>query len=111
MHSEWLSALQVGDDSPAGANKVVRCNREHVVPLAGRSPHLVVLQQVRINKHTKLSAVTKGGHATVGLGNPLVVDDNPQPDVFVKRTCMPSRRSMTPPILGSPCLVTLSPMT
>jgi len=69
MHSEWLSALQVGDDSPAGANKVVRCNREHVVPLAGRSPHLVVLQQVRINKHTQLSAVTKGRHATSGFVN------------------------------------------
>jgi hypothetical protein len=27
------------------------------------------LQQVRINKHTKLGCMTKGRHATVGLSN------------------------------------------
>jgi hypothetical protein len=29
------------------------------------------LQQIRIDEHTQLSAVTKGRHATIGLGNLL----------------------------------------
>jgi hypothetical protein len=29
------------------------------------------LQQVRIHEHTQLSAVTKGGHAVIGLGNSI----------------------------------------
>jgi hypothetical protein len=28
------------------------------------------LQQVRVNEHAQLGAVTKGRHATIGLGNP-----------------------------------------
>ena len=40
---------------------------EHVVPRSCSSPHLVVLQQVGVYEHTQLSAVTKGGHATIGL--------------------------------------------
>ena len=67
MHSEWLSALQVGDDSPAGANKVVRCNREHVVPRSRRSPHFAVCQQIRIDEDTQILLKPKGGHASVGL--------------------------------------------
>ena len=72
MHSEWLSALQVGDDSPAGANKIVRCNREHVVPCSRRGPHLVVCQQIRIDEDPKRPRKTKRRHAAVGFGNTLL---------------------------------------
>jgi hypothetical protein len=48
----------------------VGLDAEHVVPRTRCGPHLVVLQQVRVNEHTKLCAVTKRGHATVGFGNP-----------------------------------------
>jgi hypothetical protein len=71
MHSEWLSALQVGDDSPADAHEFGRCNRKVVIPRSRSSPHLVVLQQIRINEYTQLSAVTKGRNAVIGLGNPI----------------------------------------
>jgi hypothetical protein len=36
-----------------------------VVPCSCCSPHNVVLQQVRVDEHTQLGAVTKGRHATV----------------------------------------------
>ena len=41
---------------------------EHVVPRSGGGPHLVVLQQVRVDEHTQLRRVTKGWHATFGFG-------------------------------------------
>ena len=63
--------FQVGDRSTAGTNEIVRCNREHVDPRSRRRPHLVVLQQIRINEHAQLCAVTKRRNATVGLSNPL----------------------------------------
>ncbi len=44
------AALQVGDDSPAGLDQLVRFDAEHVVPRSRRSPHLVELQQVRVNE-------------------------------------------------------------
>ena len=65
-------ALQVGDDATGNAHDVIRVRTKVVVPRSRRSLHLVVLQQVRINKHTRLSAVTKGRHAIIGLSNPLV---------------------------------------
>ena len=71
MHSEWLSALQVADDSAACAHEIVRCYREHVVPCARRRPHFAVLQQIRIDEDTQVGDVTKRRHATVGLSNPL----------------------------------------
>ena len=61
--------LEVGDDATGDTNNVSRCCTKVVVPRSRSSPHLVVLQQVRINEHTQLCAVTKGRHATVGLGN------------------------------------------
>jgi len=60
--------FEVGDRSSARANEIVRRNRKHVVPRSRRRPHLVVLQQVRVNKHTQLCAVTKRRHATSGFG-------------------------------------------
>ncbi len=36
----------------------------------GRGPHLVVLQQVRIDEHTQICFVTDGRHANFGFGNP-----------------------------------------
>jgi hypothetical protein len=43
---------------------------EHVVPRSRGGPHLVVLQQIRINEHMQLCAVTKRRNLTIGLGNP-----------------------------------------
>ena len=63
-------SLRVGDRSPARLRQLVRLDTEHVVPRSRRSPHLVVLQQVRVNEYTQLSAVTERGHAVVGFGNP-----------------------------------------
>ena len=65
-------ALEVGDYPTGDTHNVRRCSTKVVVPRSSSSPHLVVLQQVRINKHTQLSCVTKGGHAIIGLSNPLV---------------------------------------
>ena len=64
------AALEVGDNTTSDTHDVIRVRTEVVVPCSRRCPHFVVLQQVRINKHTQLCAVTKGRHAAVGLGNP-----------------------------------------
>jgi hypothetical protein len=63
-------AFEVGDYATSDANDVRWRSTEVVVPRSRSRPHLVVLQQIRINEHPQLSAVTKGRHATVGLGNP-----------------------------------------
>ena len=63
------AAFQVGDHSTTDTHQLNRCNRKVVVPRSRRSPHFVVLQQVRINEHTQLGAVTEGGNAVIGLGN------------------------------------------
>ena len=65
-----LRALQVGDYSATDAHEFGRRDCEVVIPCSRSSPHLVVLQQVRINEYTQLCAVTKGRHAAVGLSNP-----------------------------------------
>ena len=64
-------ALEVGDDTTSNAHDVRRWSTEVVVPCFRSRPHFVVLQQVRIHEHTQLSAVTKGGHAVIGLGNSI----------------------------------------
>ena len=51
--------LQVGDYTTSNAHDVSRRRTEQVVPGARRSPHLVVLQQVRINEHTPLGCQTQ----------------------------------------------------
>ena len=66
----WL-ALEVDDYATGDTHDVIRVRTEHVIPRSCSSPHFVVLQQVRINEHTQLSAVTKGRHAFVGLSNSL----------------------------------------
>ena len=63
------SALEVGDYPTTDAHQFIRCNRKVVVPRSRCRPHLVILQQVRVDEDTQLSAVTKRRHATVGLGN------------------------------------------
>ena len=68
----WISTLQIGDDATGDTHDICWCSTEVVVPCSRDSPHLVVLQQVRINKHTKLSAVTERWNATVGLGNSML---------------------------------------
>jgi hypothetical protein len=65
-----LGALEVSDHATGNTNDVIRVRTKVVVPRSSSSPHLVVLQQVRIHKHTQLCAVTKGRYAVVGLGNP-----------------------------------------
>jgi predicted RNA-binding protein with PUA-like domain len=63
-------ALQVGYDATCDTHDVRwRCT-EVVVPRSCSSPHLVVLQQIRINEHAQLSAVTEGRDAAIGLLNP-----------------------------------------
>ena len=69
MSTSLSCALQVGDYATGNTHDVRRCCTEVVVPGSRRSPHFVVLQQVRINEHTQLSCMTKGGHAPVGFGN------------------------------------------
>jgi len=69
---ERLGAFQVGDDATSDAHNVRRCSTEVVVSRSRSSPHffefhMVVLQQVRINKHTQLGCMTKGRHAAAGL--------------------------------------------
>ena len=64
-----LGALEVGDHTTSNTHDVIRVRTEVVIPRSRRSPHLVVLQQVGINEHTQLCAVTKGRHAAIGLGN------------------------------------------
>ena len=49
-----LVAFEIGDYSTADANDVIRVCTEVVVPCSCGSPHLVVLQQVGINKHPQL---------------------------------------------------------
>ena len=48
----WSGALEVGDNATCDAHDVIRVRTEVVIPRSSRGPHLVVLQQVRINKHT-----------------------------------------------------------
>ena len=65
----WSGALEVGDNATCDAHDVIRVRTEVVVPRSRSSPHLVVLQQVGVHENTQLSAVTKGRHAIIGLGN------------------------------------------
>ena len=67
-----LDPLEVGDDAASDTHDVRRRCTEVVVPRSCRSPHLVVLQQVRVYKHAQLCAVTEGWHATFGFGNLLL---------------------------------------
>ena len=64
-------ALQVGDNATGNTNDVRRRSTEVVIPRSCSSPHLVVLQQIGINEHTQLCAVTKRRHAKFGLSNPM----------------------------------------
>jgi len=66
-----LGALEVGDYATSDTNDVCGCSTEVVVPRSCCRPHLVILQQIRINEHSQLGCMTKGRHAAVGLGNSL----------------------------------------
>ena len=68
--------FQVGDYSTSNTNDVGWCRTEVVIPRSRSSPHFVVLQQVRVNEHTQLSAVTELGHTTFGFGIPLALELN-----------------------------------
>jgi hypothetical protein len=62
-----LAALQVGYRATAGFDQFVGFDAEHVVSRSRRSPHLVILKQVRVDEYPKWPRETKRGHATVGL--------------------------------------------
>jgi hypothetical protein len=66
-----LGALEVSDDATGDTNYVSRCCTKVVVPCSRCGPYLVVLQQVGVDEHTQLCAVTKGRHAKFGLSNPM----------------------------------------
>jgi hypothetical protein len=66
-----LGALQVSDYATSDTHNVIRVRAEVVVPRSRSSPHLVVLQQVRVHKHAQLGCMTKGRHAKFGLSNPM----------------------------------------
>ena len=73
-----LGALQVGHGSPAGFHQLVRLDTEHVVPRSRGRPHLVVLQQVRVDEHPQLLCVPEGRHAASGFGNQRAERSNDQ---------------------------------
>ena len=64
-----LDPLEVGNYATSNTHDICWCCTEVVIPRSRSRPHFVVLQQVRIYEHAQLCAVTKGRHATVGLGN------------------------------------------
>ena len=70
--------FQVGDDTASNTHNVIRVRTEVVIPRSRSSPHLVVLQQVRVNENTQLCAVTKGRHAASGFGNQRAERSNDQ---------------------------------
>ena len=61
--------FEVRDHTTGDTHDVIRARTEVVIPRSRSSPHLVVLQQIRINEHAQLSAMTKGRHAAFGLSN------------------------------------------
>jgi hypothetical protein len=71
---KWLSLdpFQVGDNTTSNTHDVIRICAEVVVPRSRSSPHLVVLQQVWVDEHPLLCAVTKRRNATNGLANLLI---------------------------------------
>ena len=62
-------SLQVGDHTTGNTHDVSRYCAEVVVPRSGRRPHLVILQQIRIDEDAQRRSVTKRRHAVVGLCN------------------------------------------
>lgn len=66
MQGTESGAFQVGDNTTGDTHDVIRVCTKVDMARYRCSPHFVVLQQVRINKHTQLSAVTKGRHTVVG---------------------------------------------
>jgi len=61
------ATLEVGDYASRDMQDVIRVRTKVVIPPFRSNPHFVVLQQIRINEHTKLGCMTKGRNAAVGL--------------------------------------------
>jgi hypothetical protein len=57
-----LGPFQVGNHTASNTNNVIRIRTKVVIPRSRRSPHLVVLQQVRVYEHTQLGCMTKERH-------------------------------------------------
>ena len=73
----------VRDHTTCDTHDVVRVRTEVVIPRSRSSPHLVVLQQVRINEHAQLCCVAERGYATIGLGNLLISEVHHVGDVRI----------------------------
>ena len=69
LDTRGLCTLQVGERSATRFHQFVGCDAEHVVPRSRRRPHLLELQQVGVDEHAQLSAVTKRGHAAIDFEN------------------------------------------
>jgi hypothetical protein len=66
-----FTPLDLYHHSTSNPHDICCCRTEVVVPCSRSKSHCVVIQKVRINELTQLSAVAKRRHATVGLNNPL----------------------------------------
>ena len=66
--TRWLGP-DVGEGAASDAHELIERRREDVVRMACSGPHFVVLQQVGVDEHAQLSAVTKGRHAPCGFCN------------------------------------------
>ena len=67
--------LEVDNHRVTRSKEVVRCDREHVVPRPGSRPHLVVLQQVRVDEDAQGGAVAEQRHAVFVLMNPVLAQE------------------------------------
>ena len=71
-YRDGLAALQISDHATGNTHDVRGHCTEVVVPRSGRGPHLVVLQQIRIDEDAQLSRVAERGHAAIGLSNSML---------------------------------------
>jgi hypothetical protein len=67
----FLASTMSRTRSSSRAHDIIRVRTEVVIPRSRSSPHLVGLQQVRIDEDARLLLKPKGGHAAIGLRNPL----------------------------------------
>jgi hypothetical protein len=67
-----LLALDINNDTIRCTLQGLRVDCEYVIPRAGSCPHLVVLEEVWINKSPELGRQAERRHAVIGLGNSIV---------------------------------------
>jgi hypothetical protein len=57
-------------------HEIIRCDREVVVPRSRNSPHLFILQQIRIDEDAQRRRMVKRRHTTFGFEIPLALELN-----------------------------------